>query len=89
MPKFSYHPCKSATPTLDNHNILVQTPIYVFLDSTEISLSLEFNKMKFLAKKWAEQWARSQTVEERFVLVPGTYVFGSGLYLKCSELSMA
>ena len=43
------HPCESAASTLDGHNFLVRTPIRAFLDSTEISLSLEFNKIKCLA----------------------------------------
>ena len=66
--QISAHRCKSALSTSDSHNFLVQTPIYVFLDSTERSLSLEFNKMKFLAKTWDEHWAGSQIVEEWFVL---------------------
>ena len=48
--QISAHPCESAASTLDNHNFLAQTPIRAFLDSTEISLSLEFNKIKFSAK---------------------------------------
>ena len=44
--EISSHPCKSAASTLDDHNFLVQTPISAFLDSTESSLSLEFNKIK-------------------------------------------
>ena len=48
--QISSHPCESAASTLDAHNFLVQTPICAFLDSTKISLSLEFNKIKFLAK---------------------------------------
>ena len=48
--QISAHPCKSAVSTLDDHNFLVRTPIHAFLDSTEISLSLEFNKIKFLPK---------------------------------------
>ena len=44
------HPCESAASTLDGHNFLVLTPISAFLDSTERSLSLEFNKIKFSAK---------------------------------------
>ena len=44
------HPCESAASTLDCHNFLVKTPIRAFLDSTEISLSLEFNKIKFSSK---------------------------------------
>ena len=67
--QISAHRCKSASSTSDSHNFLVQTPICVFLDSTERSLSLEFNKMKFLAKTWAEHWAGSEIVEEWFVLV--------------------
>ena len=48
--QISAHPCESAASTLDGHNFLVRTPIYVFLDSTECSLSLEFNKINFFAK---------------------------------------
>ena len=44
------HPCESAVSTLDDHNFLIRTPIHAFLDSTESSLSLEFNKIKFVAK---------------------------------------
>ena len=40
------HPCESAVSTLDDNNFLVRTPIHPFLDSTESSLSLEFNKIK-------------------------------------------
>ena len=60
----------------------------MFLDSTESSLSLEFNKIKFSAKPLAKHWARSQT-EEWSILVSGTFVFGTGLYLKCLGLLMA
>ena len=48
--QISTHPCEWAVSTLDNHNFLVRTSIRVFLDSTESSLSLEFNKINFLAK---------------------------------------
>ena len=48
--QISAHPCESASSTLDDHNFLVRTPIRAFLDSTEILLSLEFNKIKFSAK---------------------------------------
>ena len=85
----SAHPCESAASTLDDHNFLVRTPIHLFLDSTESSLSLEFNKMKYSTKRWAEHWGGSRTVEEWFVLVSGTSVFGTGLYLKCLGLRMA
>ena len=44
------HPCESAASILDGYNFLVRTPIRSFLDSTEISSSLEFNKIKFLTK---------------------------------------
>ena len=40
------HSYESVTSALDSHNFLVRTPIRVFLDSTEILLSLEFNKIK-------------------------------------------
>ena len=61
----------------------------MFLDSTEILLSLEFNEMKCSSKPLVKQWAGSWTVEERSVLVFGTSVFGTGLFLKCSRLRMA
>ena len=48
--QISAHPCESAVSTLDGHTFLVQTPIRAFLNSTESSLSLEFNKIKRLAK---------------------------------------
>ena len=48
--QISAHPCKSVASTLDGHNFLVRTPIRAFLDSTEISLSLKFNKIKCSAK---------------------------------------
>ena len=76
--QISAHPCELAASTLDGHNFLVKTPIHAFLDSTEISSSLEFNKIKCLAKMWAEHWAVPWTVEES-VLVSGTSVFGTGL----------
>ena len=47
--QISAHPCESAASTLDDHNFLVRTPICTFFDSTERSLSLEFNKIKFSA----------------------------------------
>ena len=48
--QISKHPCESAASTLDSHNFLVRIPIRAFLDSIEISSSLEFNKIKFSAK---------------------------------------
>ena len=48
--QISAHPCESAVSTLDGHNFFVPTPIRAFLDSTESSLSIEFNKIKFSAK---------------------------------------
>ena len=48
--QISAHPCESAASTLDGHNFFVRTPIRAFLDSTERSSSLEFNKIKFSAK---------------------------------------
>ena len=83
------HPCELAMLTSDGHNFLIRTPIGAFLDSMESSLSLEFNKIKCSAKPWAEHWAGTQTVEEWSVLVSGTSVFGTGLYLKCLGLRMA
>ena len=44
--QISAHPCESAASNLDDHNCLVRTPIRSLLDSTESSLSLEFNKIK-------------------------------------------
>ena len=85
----SAHPCESATSTSDSHNFLVRTPIRVNLDSTERLLSLEFNKMKCSSKRWAEHWGGSRTVEEWSVLVSGTSVFGTGLYMKCLGMCMA
>ena len=48
--QISAHSCESATSTLDDHNFLVRTLIYAFLDSTESLLSIEFNKINFSAK---------------------------------------
>ena len=48
--QISAHPCESAASTLDGHNFFVQTPIRAFLDSTESSSSLAFNKIKCSAK---------------------------------------
>ena len=58
--QISAHPCESAASTLEGHNFLVRTPIRAFLDSTESSLSIEFNKIKLSA----ENWAGSRIVEE-------------------------
>ena len=63
--------------------------IQTFLESTKSSLSLEFYKMKCSAKLWVEHWVGSRTVEEWSVLVSGTSVFETGLYLKCLRLRMA
>ena len=41
--KISAHPCESVASTSDGHNFPVRTPICTFLDSTESSLSVEFN----------------------------------------------
>ena len=84
--QISAYPYELAVSTSDDHN---QTPILAFLDSTKSSLSLKFNKMKCSAKTWAEHWARSQTAEELSVLIFGTSVFGTDLYLKCLGLRMA
>ena len=48
--QISAHPHESAASTLDGHNFFVRTPIHTFLDSTESSLNLKFNKIKFSAK---------------------------------------
>ena len=48
--QISTQPCESAVSTLDGHNFLVRTPIRAFLDSTESSSNLEFNKIKCSAK---------------------------------------
>ena len=52
--QISAHPYESAASTLDDHNFPIRTPICTFLDSREKSLSLEFNRINFLAKTWAE-----------------------------------
>ena len=83
----SAHPCESAASTSVDHNFFVRTRIRAFLDSTESSL--EFNEMKCSAKPWAEHWVGSRTVEEWSVLVSETYVFETGLYLKCLGLRVA
>ena len=44
------HLCILAASTSDGHNFLVQTSIRVFVDFTKSSFSLEFNKIKCLAK---------------------------------------
>ena len=87
--QISAHPCESVASTSDDHNFLVQTLIQSFLDSTESLLSLEFNMMKCSAKAWDEDWVRSRTAKELSVLISGTSVFGTGLYLKCLGLRMA
>ena len=51
--QISAHPCESAASTSDDHNFPVRTLICTFLDSTESSLSLKFNRIKYLAKTWA------------------------------------
>ena len=48
--QISAHPCESTVSILDSHNFLVRTPIRAFLDSTESSLNIEFNKIKLSAK---------------------------------------
>ena len=48
--QISAPPCESVASTLDDHNFLVRTPIRAFLDSTESSLSLKYNKINFSAK---------------------------------------
>ena len=87
--QISAHPYELVASISDDHNFIVQTPICTFLDSIESSLSLQFYKMKCLAKPWAEHWARSRTVEEWSVLVFIISFFGTGLYLKCLGLCMA
>ena len=62
--QISTHPCESAASTSDGHNFVVRTLICTFLDSTESSLSLQFNRMKCSAKTWAEHWVGSWRVEE-------------------------
>ena len=61
MPEFQHYPCESAAPTSDDHNFPVRTPIQMFLDYTESSYGVEFNKMKCSAKTWAKKWAGSRT----------------------------
>ena len=60
-----------------------RTLINAFLDSTERFFSLDINKLKCSAKTWAKHWVASRTVEEWSVLVSGTSIFGTDLYLKC------
>ena len=48
--QISAHPCELAMSTLDDHNFIVRTPICVFLDSTESSLSIDLNKINFSSK---------------------------------------
>ena len=48
--QISANPCESAMSTLDGHNFLVRTPIHTFLDSTESSLSVKFNKINVSAR---------------------------------------
>ena len=48
--QISAHPCESAASALDDHSFLVRTPIRAFLNSTESSSSLEFNKIKCSVK---------------------------------------
>ena len=77
--QISAHPCELVASTSEGHNFPVRTSICTFLDSTEISLSLEFNRIKFSAKTLADYWARSWKVEEWSFLVSGTSVFGLDL----------
>ena len=77
--QISAHPCESTASTSDGHNFPVRTPICMFLDSTESSLSLKFNRIKLSIKTWAEHWSGSWKVEEWSFLVSGTSVFGIGL----------
>ena len=58
------HPCELAASTSNDHKFLIQTLIHAFLDSTESSFSLKFNKIKFLVKMCDEHWAGSWIVEE-------------------------
>ena len=87
--QISLHPCESVASTSDDHNFPVRTPIFTFLDSVKSSLSIEFNRIKFSAKTWAEHWAGSRKVEEWSVMGSGTPVFLIGLYMKCLGLRMA
>ena len=87
--QISAHPCESTASTSNDHDFPVRTPICTFFDSTESSLNLEFNRMKCLAKSWAEHWARSRTIEEWSVLGSETPIFEIGFYLKCLGLRMA
>ena len=48
--QISAHLCESVASTSDGHKFLARTPICAFLDSTESSSSLEFNKIKWSAK---------------------------------------
>ena len=48
--QISSHPCESALTTSDDHNFPARTPIHAFLNSTESSSSLKFNKIEFSSK---------------------------------------
>ena len=87
--QISAHPCESASSTSNDHNFPIRTPICTLLDSTESSLSIKFNRIKYLVKTWAEHWAGSRTVKEWSILVYETSIFGIGLYMKCLRLRMA
>ena len=77
--QISAHPRESAATTSDDHNFPVRTLICTFLDSTESSLSLKFNRLNYSAKTWVENWSRSRKVEEWSFLVSETSIFGIGL----------
>ena len=85
---FAHH-CESAMSTWDGHNFLLRTPIRAFLDSTESSLSLEFNKINFSTKTRAKNLVWLWTIEEWSVLVFETYVFRTDMNLKCLGLRLA
>ena len=52
--QISAHPRELVASTSEDHNFSVRTSICTFLDSTEILLSLEFNRINYSAKTWAE-----------------------------------
>ena len=73
IPEFLYHPYELAALTLDDHTFPSELRFTCSWTLWKL-LSLEFNKMKYSAKTWAEQWAGSRIVEEQSVLVFETSV---------------
>ena len=89
MPKFPHHPYESAAPNSDDHNFLVRTLICSFFDSTESSLSLEFNKMKFSANHGLISKLGHGHLRNIPFWFPELLFFGTEMNLICSRLRMA